>query len=350
MCTGKTETISDTTAVVTPLRNSPLLVLTKQDKTPVLRTNKVKGFINKMSNDIKDLFKATAYDNAGDKLGSVKEIFVDDKSGQPTFVEVNHGLFGMNSSLVPMRGHKFDGENLNLAFSKDRVKDAPDFDADQALTPEQQNEIYRHYGLDNVEDTTRYGDTAGDRSASDDRSTLDRHEAADGRGAAGAGVAGAGVAGAGVAGANTERDNTRDNAAEREVSANTAAAGNEGEIIRSEEQLNVQKEKVQTGEARLRKYVVTDTETVEVPVTREEVRVERTPISAEEAANFKGNIDESGQEASVTLSEERVNVNKETVPVEKVSLNKEQITETERHTEELRKEQIDTDVDGDVRK
>ena len=125
---------------------------------------------------------------------------------------------------------------------------------------------------------------------------------------------------------------------------------NEGEIIRSEERLNVQKDKVQTGEARLRKYVVTDTETVEVPVTREEVRVERTPISEEEAANLKGNIDEAGQEASVTLNEERVSVNKETVPVEKVSLNKEQITETERHTEELRKEQIDSDVDGDVRK
>ena len=341
----ETKIISDTTAGSTPLSNSPLLVLTKQD-LPRIAYRQGERIYQQMSNDIKDLFKATAYDNAGDKLGSVKEIFVDDKSGQPTFVEVNHGLFGMNSSLVPMRGHKFDGENLNLAFSKDRVKDAPDFDADQALTPEQQNEIYRHYGLDNVEDTTRYGDTAGDRSASDDRSTLDRHEAAGDRSAAGAGVAGAGVAGAGVAGANTERDN----AAEREVSANTAAAGNEGEIIRSEEQLNVQKEKVQTGEARLRKYVVTDTETVEVPVTREEVRVERTPISAEEAANFKGNIDESGQEASVTLSEERVNVNKETVPVEKVSLNKEQITETERHTEELRKEQIDTDVDGDVRK
>lgn len=158
-----------------------------------------------MSNDIKDLFKATAYDNAGDKLGSVKEIFVDDQSGQPTFVEVNHGLFGMNSSLVPMRGHKFDGENLNLAFAKDRVKDAPDFDADQALTPEQQNEIYRHYGLDNVEDTTRYGDTAGQHGAGEERSTLDRHEAAGGNTAAGAGagVAGAGAAGAGVAGANS---------------------------------------------------------------------------------------------------------------------------------------------------
>ncbi|CAI37923.1 Uncharacterized protein conserved in bacteria [Corynebacterium jeikeium] len=303
-----------------------------------------------MSNDIKDLFKATAYDNSGDKLGSVKEIFVDDKSGQPTFVEVNHGLFGMNSSLVPMRGHKFDGENLNLAFAKDRVKDAPDFDADQALTPEQQNEIYRHYGLDNVEDTTRYGEgpgnqDAGVQDAGEERSTLDRHEAAGGNTAAGA------AAGAGVAGANadqagvTEREAANTDAANRE-----AAVNNEGEIIRSEERLNVQKDKVQTGEARLRKYVVTDTETVEVPVTREEVRVERTPISEEEAANLKGNIDEAGQEASVTLSEERVSVNKETVPVEKVSLNKEQITETERHTEEVRKEQIDSNIDGDVRK
>ncbi|MGJ4086991.1 PRC and DUF2382 domain-containing protein [Corynebacterium macclintockiae] len=306
-----------------------------------------------MSNDIKDLFKATAYDNAGDKLGSVKEIFVDDKSGQPTFVEVNHGLFGMNSSLVPMRGHKFDGENLNLAFAKDRVKDAPDFDADQALTPEQQNEIYRHYGLDNVEDTTRYGEGAGNQDAGEERSTLDRHEAAGGNTAAGAGagVAGAGAAGAGVAGANsgaTERDAAQTGDAANTAANREAAVNNEGEIIRSEERLNVQKDKVQTGEARLRKYVVTDTETVEVPVTREEVRVERTPISADEAANYKGSIDEGGQEASVTLSEERVTVNKETVPVEKVSLNKEQITETERHTEELRKEQIDTDVDGGV--
>lgn len=306
-----------------------------------------------MSNDIKDLFKATAYDNAGDKLGSVKEIFVDDQSGQPTFVEVNHGLFGMNSSLVPMRGHKFDGENLNLAFAKDRVKDAPDFDADQALTPEQQNEIYRHYGLDNVEDTTRYGDTAGQHGAGEERSTLERHEAADDTVANGAGAAGAGVAGAGagVAGANsgaTERDAAQTGDAANTAANREAAVNNEGEIIRSEERLNVQKDKVQTGEARLRKYVVTDTETVEVPVTREEVRVERTPISADEAANYKGSIDEGGQEASVTLSEERVSVNKETVPVEKVSLNKEQITETERHTEELRKEQIDTDVDGGV--
>ena len=89
-----------------------------------------------MGKNIKDLFNATAYDKAGEKLGSVKEVFVDEQSGQPTFVEVNHGLFGMSSSLVPLRGHDFTGDELKLAFSKDRIENAPDFDSDKPLTPE----------------------------------------------------------------------------------------------------------------------------------------------------------------------------------------------------------------------
>ncbi|MGO2574084.1 MAG: PRC-barrel domain-containing protein, partial [Corynebacterium casei] len=58
-----------------------------------------------MSKNVQDLLSATAYDNNGDKLGDVNEVFVDDDSGQPTFVDVNHGLFGMGNSLVPLRGH-----------------------------------------------------------------------------------------------------------------------------------------------------------------------------------------------------------------------------------------------------
>ena len=306
-----------------------------------------------MSNDIKDLFKATAYDNAGDKLGSVKEIFVDDKSGQPTFVEVNHGLFGMNSSLVPLRGHDFSGDDLKLGFSKDRIKDAPDFDSDKPLTPEAQSDIFKHYGLDNAHDVTDYKDSNLD-SKRDAQAGADKdHNLTAGAGAAGAG---AGVAGAGAAGAHADEKkaatHTTDAAAtERKAGvADDAAAArtnNDGELIRSEEQLNVNKERVATGEARLRKYVVTDTETVEVPVEREEVSVERTPISAEDAKNYNGTISGDSEEASVTLHEERVNVNKETVPVEKINLKKDTVRDTETHTEELRKEQIDTDgVDG----
>ena len=306
-----------------------------------------------MGKNIKDLFNATAYDKDGEKLGNVNEVFVDDQSGQPTFVEVNHGLFGMNSSLVPLRGHDFSGDDLKLGFSKDRIKDAPDFDSDKPLTPEAQSDIFKHYGLDNAQDVTDYKDSNLD-SKRDVQAGADKdHNLTAGAGAAGAG---AGVAGAGVAGAHADEKkaatHTTDAAAtERKAGvADDAAAArtnNDGELIRSEEQLNVNKERVASGEARLRKYVVTDTESVEVPVEREEVRVERTPINAEDAKNYNGAISGDSEEASVTLHEERVNVNKETVPVEKINLKKDTVRDTETHTEELRKEQIDTDgVDG----
>ena len=270
-----------------------------------------------MGKNIKDLFNATAYDKAGEKLGSVKEVFVDEQSGQPTFVEVNHGLFGMSSSLVPLRGHDFTGDELKLAFSKDRIENAPDFDSDKPLTPEAQADIFKHYDLENAQDVTTYRDERDER----------------------AGVAGAGVAGAGA------------HAKDETAATSSNLTNNEGEVIRSEERLDVNKERVATGEARLRKYVVTDTETVEVPVEREEVRVERTPISEADAANYTGTIGDNGaEEASVTLHEERVNVEKKTVPVEKVNLSKETIKDTETHTEDLRKEQIDTDGITETRK
>ena len=306
-----------------------------------------------MGKNIKDLFNATAYDKNGEKLGDVNEVFVDDQSGQPTFVEVNHGLFGMNSSLVPLRGHDFSGDDLKLGFSKDRIKDAPDFDSDKPLTPEAQSDIFKHYGLDNAHDVTDYKDSNLDSKRDAQAGADKEHNLTAGAGAAGAG---AGVAGAGAAGAHADEKkaatHTTDAAAtERKAGvADDAAAArtnNDGELIRSEEQLNVNKERVATGEARLRKYVVTDTETVEVPVEREEVSVERTPISAEDAKNYNGTISGDSEEASVTLHEERVNVNKETVPVEKINLKKDTVRDTETHTEELRKEQIDTDgVDG----
>ena len=304
-----------------------------------------------MGKNIKDLFNATAYDKNGEKLGDVNEVFVDDQSGQPTFVEVNHGLFGMNSSLVPLRGHDFSGDDLKLGFSKDRIKDAPDFDSDKPLTPEAQSDIFKHYGLDNARDVTDYKDSNLD-SKHDVQAGADKeHNLTAGAGAAGAGVAGAGVAGAHADEKKAATHTTDAAATERKAGAadNAAAArtNNDGELIRSEEQLNVNTERVATGEARLRKYVVTDTETVEVPVEREEVSVERTPISAEDAKNYNGTISGDSEEASVTLHEERVNVNKETVPVEKINLKKDTVRDTETHTEELRKEQIDTDgVDG----
>lgn len=269
------------------------------------------------TNRIEDLANATAYDVDGEKLGGVKDVYVNDTTGQPDFVSVNHGLFGGGESIVPLRGHTLRDGELHLAFPKDRVEDAPELDENGHLTTEDQDAFYRHYGLEGTQDVTTY--------ETDNRTAQ--------AGAAGTGAA----AGAGYA------------AGEREVDADRRDVANNDEIVRSEEQLNVSKDRVETGQVRLRKYVVNETETVEVPVEREEVRVVREPITDADRANYDGNIGE--QEASVTLHEDRVNVSKESVPVEKVSLEKDTVQDTERVSEDVRKERFETDgvVEGDVR-
>ena len=277
-------------------------------------------------NRIEDLANATAYDVDGDKVGGVKDVYVNDTTGQPDFVSVNHGLFGGGDSIVPLRGHTLRDGELHLAFQKDRIEDAPDLDENGHLTTEDQDAFYRHYGLENTQDVTTY-------------ETGNRFAETGAAGAAGAAGAGAGYA-AGERNVDTERRDVVD-ADRRDVADND-------EIIRSEEQLNVSKDRVETGEVRLRKYVVNETENVEVPVEREEVRVVREPITDADRANYDGNISE--QEASVTLSEDRVNVSKESVPVEKVSLEKDTVRDTETVSEEVRKERFETDgvVEGDV--
>ena len=275
-------------------------------------------------NRIEDLANATAYDVDGDKVGGVKDVYVNDTTGQPDFVSVNHGLFGGGDSIVPLRGHSLRDGELHLAFPKERIEDAPDLDENGHLTTEDQDAFYRHYGLENTQDVTTY-------------ETDNRFAQA---GAAGAAGAGAGYA----AGERTDVDTERRDV----VDADRRDVADNGEIVRSEEQLNVSKDRVETGEVRLRKYVVNETENVEVPVEREEVRVVREPITDADRANYDGNIGE--QEASVTLSEDRVNVSKESVPVEKVSLEKDTVRDTETVSEEVRKERFETDgvVEGDV--
>lgn len=283
-----------------------------------------------MSKNVQDLLSATAYDNNGDKLGDVNEVFVDDDSGQPTFVDVNHGLFGMGNSLVPLRGHSIDGNNLTLAFPKDRIKDAPDFDTDKPLTPDHQTEIYDHYGISGASHVDGYtgGERPGTTTDTDIYSDGDAGatDTDAGPGVAGAGAAGAGVAGAGVAGAAANNpdfssDNERphpdfsDNVREYDAGASsthttdipgntaaeTAAVGStevtENADTTDTSEVASTQSGVPAGETRLRKYVVTETQTVEVPVTHEEIRVEQVPNSEEADLQANtGGVDADGVE------------------------------------------------------
>jgi uncharacterized protein (TIGR02271 family) len=114
-------------------------------------------------------------------------------------------------------------------------------------------------------------------------------------------------------------------------------------MTRSEERLQVGTQQVEAGRARLRKYVSTETETVRVPVSREKVTIEREPITDGQALDGPALSEE---EHEIVLTEQRPVVAKETVPVERVRLGKETVTEEVTVSEEVRKEQIESDGAG----
>lgn len=289
--------------------------------------------------DVNAILSSTAYDADGDKVGKVEQVFLDDNSGEPTFLTVNTGLFGAKESFVPVKDVRQDGDRVVLPYQKDVIKDAPKVDADQHLSPQEEEELYRYYELnyDNGRDADR------DRDLND----RDRNAAA--------GTAGtAGVAGA-AAGRDGDRDltdrdlNDRDRGLvdqdRRDVADRDLTDREDASVVRHEEQLNVGTQERETGRARLRKYVVTDHETVDVPVEREEVSVERTPIRDGQARPGAGTIGE--EEVEVSLHEERPVVEKEAVAVEEVGLNKETVRDTQKVEADVRKEQVDVETDAD---
>jgi uncharacterized protein (TIGR02271 family) len=122
-----------------------------------------------------------------------------------------------------------------------------------------------------------------------------------------------------------------------------AAAG--GKTIKvHEEQLRARKRPVETGNVRVRKNVVTEHQTLDVPVQREEVVVERRPASGTaSSADIR-----AGQELRIPVSKERVTVKKQPVVKEEVRVGKRTVTETARVGGKVRKEKVAVEKEGDV--
>jgi uncharacterized protein (TIGR02271 family) len=252
---------------------------------------------------------ATVIDSAGDKIGTVDDIYLDRATGEPEWASVKTGLFGMKSSFVPI-SHATGGDGeLRVDVTKDQVKDAPHIDADDQLSPEEEQRLYAHYGRDDYdwsgEDRTR------DLGLPEDRE--DRFSRGRGRGA----------------GHDTSGPDTDD------------------AMTRSEEELEVGKTSRETGRARLRKYVVTENVEKTVPVQREEIRVEREPITDANAGDALDGPAISEEEHEVVLHAEEPVVEKRAVPKERVRMEKDTVTDERQVSEDVRKERIDTD--GDVR-
>ena len=269
--------------------------------------------------DIDRIIGSEAVDPQNDKIGKVSQVYIDEETDQPRWVSVRTGLFGSSESLVPLDNAHWDDEGLHVGYDKTLVKDAPRVDADREISTEEQEQLYGYYGL-----TGRTGGSSGsDMTAG--------------------GFADTGMTGEGDFGGTTTGRAGVGTGVDRGIGHDTSGPTTDDAMTRSEERLNVGTQQVQTGRARMRKYLVTEQQNVTVPVTREEVRLEREPITdANRGAAMDGPA-LSEEEHEVVLNEERLVVEKETVPVERVRLTKDQVTENQQVSEDVRHEEIDMD-------
>jgi len=257
---------------------------------------------------IESVLDKDVYGSDGERIGGVKQVYVNDQTGQPEWLTVATGLFGTRETFVPLADADLSGDRVTVPFAKAHVKDAPNVDADGHLSPAEEQQLYAYYGRSDYDYTD--GDYSEDRSQDGESFGTSRRESSD-----------------------------------RSVGQDTSGPTTDDAMTVSEEQLHVGTERREAGRARLRKYVVTENVTQTVPVQREEVRVEREPITDANVGDATAGPAISEEEHEVVLHEERPVVEKEAVPVERVRLDTESVTEQESVSDEVRKERVE--VDGD---
>jgi len=245
----------------------------------------------------------TADDEFREKIGKIDELYFDQEGGQPEWALVSTGLFGTKSTFVPIRSASTTGEDLQVPVTKAQVKDAPHVEAGQELSEAEERTLFEHYG---VPYTTEGSTTA--------------------QGPPNGGGAG-------------ESEQT----GERGAGYDTSGPTTDEAMTRSEEELRVGTAQQERGRARLRKYVVTEEVTQTVPVRREEVRLEREPITDANVGQATDGPEISEEEHEVVLHEEVPVVEKQAVPKERVRLGTETVADEHTVSEQVRKEQIDTD-------
>ena len=119
-------------------------------------------------------------------------------------------------------------------------------------------------------------------------------------------------------------------------------------LVRYEEDVDVSKVARQTGDVTVSKRVVEDTKTIDVPVRREEVHVERRPVTGEATTEHMGDDAFTDDRITMTAMEEDVEVRKVARPVEEIEITKTAAEDTRRVDQTVRREEFD--IDDDTRK
>ncbi|WP_046468143.1 YsnF/AvaK domain-containing protein [Allosalinactinospora lopnorensis] len=219
-------------------------------------------------------------DSSGENIGKIGHVFYDDASQEAKWVTVRTGLFGTRECFVPVQGARPVQEDLQVPFDKQTVKDAPHFEADTPISSDEERDLYEHYGLD----------IRGGRGSMEE---------------------------------------------ERRRSPQQSDASY---VTRSEERADIGVERREAGKARVRKTVESEEFSETVPVTHEELRVEREPVTE---ADAPGPQAMEPQEEEITLHAERPVVSKRTESVERIKVSKEEVTEDAQVRGEVRKERVE---------
>ncbi len=254
----------------------------------------------------------TAVDSDGGKIGSIGQVYLNDETGQPDWVTVNTGLFGTKENFVPLEGSTVSSDDVVFPFGKDVVKDAPHVGDASHLDVDEQDSLYSYYH--------QYIGASRTQSAGD-------HQ---------------------TAGTVTTGTQTTGNVNSTE-GHDTSGPTTDEAMTRSEERLNVGTQRVEAGRARLRKFVTTEQQTVNVPVSHEEVHIEREPITDGNVGDALEGPAISEEEHEVVLHADQPVVTTEAVPVERIKLGTETVTENQTVSGEVRKEQVEVDDAASVR-
>ena len=254
-------------------------------------------------------------------VGPITAFYLDRTTGLPTWALVQTGWFADAQTFVPLTHAVETNQEIRIPYPKAFIQQAPRIAADEELSPDDEVVLSGYYGLDDH------------RGAVADR-RFDVEPAV------------TGAAGGSTASAESAAGPPRTAPVGPPVPR--LAAQGPVEVVRSEEELQVGVRR-RLRRLRLRKYVVTEYLTRTIPVRREEVRLEELPAPAEPVGepDDQGAVQAAGDQAllEVVLHREEPVIQLRVVPAERVRLFKDVVTEQRTVTEDLRKEQVDLQLE-----
>src|SRR5215211_5284563 len=257
------------------------------------------------------------YDRNGEKIGKVDDLFVDEND-QPEYLGVKMGFLGLEgTSLIPWELTRVneEGHRVEVSVDKAQVREGPSFNDDRDITPEYEERVYSHYGLQRAQangDRGGYGEEAG-------------------------------KVGPGMREGDTETGEFRGHSEDDEGVNQSGTSDLEDEdelrVQRSEEELRAGTREREAGALRVRKRVRTDREQLRVPTRHEEVSVERVPVEGREASEA-----EIGEDEVVMLvTKEEVVTEKRPMVKEEIRIRKDTVQDEQVVEEDVRREEVDVE-------